>query len=92
MRTRKKKILPYPVLRKDNKEDQKKDLGNHCLISLTLVLGKGMEQLILETISKHCKEKKVVSHSQVWVFKRMLCLTSVMAFYGEVTGLVDETG
>lgn len=39
LRTRKKKILPSPILRKDSKKDEKKDLGNHCLISLTLVPG-----------------------------------------------------
>lgn len=33
---------------------------NYRLISLTLILGKVTEQLILETISRHPKEKKII--------------------------------
>jgi len=42
------------------KED---DTGNYMPVRLTLILGK-MEQNILETISKHMKDRKVIGFSQ----------------------------
>lgn len=38
-----------PVLKKGKKEDP----GNHRLVSLALIPGKVIEQLILQTISRH---------------------------------------
>ena len=49
-----------PVSKKGKKEDP----GNYRLVSLTSVPGKGMEQLILDTSSRHMKDKKVVGSSQ----------------------------
>lgn len=39
------------------------DLGNSRLVSLTLISGKVMEQLIPERISMHRKDKKVIQNS-----------------------------
>ncbi|KGL84293.1 RNA-directed DNA polymerase from mobile element jockey, partial [Tinamus guttatus] len=51
-----KKASVTPVFKKGKKEDP----GNYRPISLTSVPGKVMEQLILETISRYVKEKKVI--------------------------------
>jgi len=46
-----------PIFRKSEEEDQ----GNYRPVSLTLIPVKMMEQVILETISRHIKDKKIVS-------------------------------
>ncbi|KGL80585.1 hypothetical protein N309_11346, partial [Tinamus guttatus] len=51
-----KKANVTPVFKKVKREDP----GNYRPVSLTSVPGKVMEQLILETISRHVKEKKVI--------------------------------
>ena len=48
-----------------------------------------MEQLILEAISRHVNDKKVIRSS--WHgFKGKSCLTNLINFCDEMTGLVDE--
>lgn len=42
------------------KKGKKEDLGNHRPVSLTLTLGKVMEQIILENVSIIVMEKKVI--------------------------------
>lgn len=42
------------------------------------------------TISKHTKDKKVTGHSQHGFMKGKSCMTILIGFYDEVTGLVDE--
>ncbi|GAB0206601.1 mitochondrial enolase superfamily member 1 [Grus japonensis] len=54
------KVNVTPIFKKGKKENP----GNYRLVSLTSVLGKVMEQLILETISRHMKNKKVIRSSQ----------------------------
>ena len=49
-----------PTLKTGTKEDP----GNYRLDSLTSVCRKVMEQLILETIFRHMKDKKVTGSSQ----------------------------
>ncbi|GAB0182921.1 mitochondrial enolase superfamily member 1 [Grus japonensis] len=49
-----------------------------------------MEQLILETISRHMKDINVIRSSQHDFSKRKSCLTNLTNFYDEMTGLVDE--
>ncbi|KAK4817888.1 hypothetical protein QYF61_002057 [Mycteria americana] len=51
---------------------------------------KVMEQLILETVSRHMKDQKVIRSSQHVFTKGKSCLTNLINFYGEMTGLVDE--
>ncbi|KAK4831180.1 hypothetical protein QYF61_015650 [Mycteria americana] len=48
-----------------------------------------MEQLILETISRHTKDKKIIRNSQHSFTKGKSCLTSLINFYDETTGLVE---
>ncbi|KAJ7399012.1 hypothetical protein BTVI_119233 [Pitangus sulphuratus] len=60
---------------------------NYRPVSLTSIPGKVMEQLILETISRHIKDKKIIIGSQHGFTKRKSCLIN---FCVEVTGLVDE--
>ena len=46
------------------KKGKKENPGNYRLFSLSSVPGKVMEQLILETISRHIKDKKIITRSQ----------------------------
>ena len=49
-----------------------------------------MEQLILETIFRHNKDKKIIRSSQHGFIKAKSCLTALINLYNEMTGLVDE--
>ncbi|PKU48086.1 hypothetical protein llap_1643 [Limosa lapponica baueri] len=75
-----------PAFTKDKKEDP----GNYRPVSLTSIPGKVMEQLILDVISKHVEEKKVIGNGQHGFTKVKSCSNSLIAFYGGMTGWVDE--
>ena len=49
-----------------------------------------MEQFILEVISRHVEDKKVIRNSQHGFTKGRLCLANLIAFCDGMTGWVDE--
>lgn len=49
-----------------------------------------MEKIILETSSKHMKEKKVIRSIQHRFMKGKSCLTNLIAFCDGKSGLVNE--
>jgi len=53
------------------KKTAKNNYFNHMTVSLTSVPGKIVERIVLETISKHVKNKKVIgtgeTHLECWV-------------------------
>ncbi|PKU31932.1 rna-directed dna polymerase from mobile element jockey- hypothetical protein [Limosa lapponica baueri] len=75
-----------PIFKKGKKEDP----GNYRPVSLASVPGKVMEQLILDVISKHVDEKKVIGSVQHGFIKGKSCLTNLIVFYDGMTGWVDE--
>ncbi|GAB0190273.1 hypothetical protein GRJ2_001492600 [Grus japonensis] len=72
------------------KKGKNEDPGHYRSVSLTSIPGKVMEQLILDVISKHVKEKKVIGGGPHGFTKGKSCLTNVIAFYDGMTGWVDE--
>lgn len=64
--------------------------GIYSPVSLTSVPGQVMEQLIMETFSRHLKDKKVIWNSQHGIMKRQSYLTNMIALYNDLTGLVFE--
>ncbi|KAK4813196.1 hypothetical protein QYF61_017631 [Mycteria americana] len=78
-----------PLVEKDEKF-KKEDPGRYRPVSLPSTLGKVLEQLILRTISRHMKDKKVIRSSQHGFTKGKTCLTNLINFYDEMAGLVDE--
>jgi len=48
-----------------------------------------MEQKILESISKHMKDKKVIGSSQQQFMEGKTYLTDLRAFHDKMTGWVD---
>lgn len=51
-----------------------------------------MGQLFLKTISRHVKEKKIISSSQQGFSKGKPRLSNLLCFYNEITIPVDERG
>lgn len=66
----------------------KRDLGRYRLVSLTWVPGKVMEQIHLETISKHHKVKEVTGSSQQGLMKGKSWLTYLASFYKKMAALM----
>ncbi|KAK4828165.1 LOW QUALITY PROTEIN: hypothetical protein QYF61_024414 [Mycteria americana] len=72
------------------KKGRKEDPGNYRLVSLTLVLGKVMEQNLLSAITRLVEDKQAIRPSQHGFMKGRSCLTNLISFYDKVTRLVDE--
>lgn len=49
-----------------------------------------MEQLTVETISRHMKEKKIIRRIQHGITKGKSHLTNLISFYNEIPSLIDE--
>lgn len=75
-----------PVFKKGNKEDA----VNYRHVNLSLISRKVTEQIILESISKHMKDKKVIN-SQHALSKGKTYLLSMIVFYNEMTSSVGKT-
>ncbi|KAK4816570.1 hypothetical protein QYF61_017960 [Mycteria americana] len=69
---------------------RKEDPGNHRPVSLTSVLGKVMQQIILSAITWHVQDNQMIRASQHGFMKGRSCLTNLMSFYDKVTPLVDK--
>lgn len=70
-------------------EVQKNKTESYGLVSLALVLRKVMEQVFLNGIYGHMKEK-VSGNSQHGFIKGQLCLTYLIAFCDRRAGFVDK--
>ena len=79
-------VSVIPIYKKGCKED----LGNYRPVSLTLVPGKVMEQIILGEITRHVLGIQEIRPSQHRFMRCRLCLTNLITFYNWVTRLVDK--
>ena len=75
-----------PVFKKGKKEDP----GRHRPVSVILIHGNTMEQLILETISRHVNRKKIIRCTQHGFTKGKSCLSDLITFSNEMTAFTDK--
>lgn len=59
-------------------------------VSLSLVPGKIMEQVLLEGVSENLREEKVTGNSLHWFTKGKSCLSNFVVFFDKMTRLVDK--
>ncbi|KAJ7418397.1 RNA-directed DNA polymerase from mobile element jockey-like protein [Willisornis vidua] len=71
------------------KKAWKDDPGNYRPVSLTLVPGKVIKQIILSAITQHLQDRQGIMHSQHKFRRDRSCLTNLI-FYNQVICLVDE--
>jgi len=72
------------------KKGRKEDLGNYRPVSLTSVLGKVMEQIVLSAITWHTQDNQMIRCSQHGFMKGRPCLTDLISFCDKAILLVDE--
>ncbi|KAJ7395576.1 RNA-directed DNA polymerase from mobile element jockey-like protein [Pitangus sulphuratus] len=70
--------------------DQKEDPGKNRPVSLTLVLGKVTQQIILSAITWHRQGNQGIRSSQNGFVKGRSCSTNLVYFCDQVTCLVGE--
>ena len=75
-----------PIFKKGRKDDP----SSYRPISLTLVLEKVMERIILGVIMDQLKVNQGIRPSQHGFTNGRSCLTNLISFYDKVTHLVDE--
>ena len=75
-----------PIFRKGRKDDP----GSCRPISLTSVLGKVVEWIILGAIVDQLKVNQGIRPSQHGLMNGRCCLTNLISFYDKVTRLADE--
>lgn len=73
-----------------NKKKKRKAQGIYRLVNVTLVPGKKMEQILLESLLKHMENKEATGDSQHILTQGKSCLTNLVAFHYGVTALVSE--
>lgn len=74
------------------KRDKRKDPGIYRLINFTSTTGMVMEHLVLETISRNMKDKKIIRSNQHGFVKWKLWLTNLIPLNNEETSLVAKGG
>lgn len=63
---------------------------NFRLVNLIPTPEKVMDQIILKTISRHTKDRKMFRSSQHGFMRRKSDLINLLAFYSEINGAVNE--
>lgn len=71
------------------KEGQKEDPGRYGHASLTSVLGKVMEKILLSAITWHVQDNLGIRPSQYGFIKGRSCLTNLISLFDKVTHLVS---
>lgn len=78
-----------PVLLPSSKR-AKVRTGETPVVSLTSTLGKVMEQILLEVITKHAEEQNVMRSSQYEFTRGKSCLTNLIAVCDGMAGWIDK--
>ncbi|TRZ10158.1 hypothetical protein HGM15179_016951 [Zosterops borbonicus] len=72
-----------------HKKGQKEDLGNYRPVSLSVVPGKVMEQIILCATTPNLEDGDGLRASQNGFRRGRFCLANLISFYDQVTCLVN---
>ncbi|PKU42560.1 rna-directed dna polymerase from mobile element jockey-like [Limosa lapponica baueri] len=73
-----------------HKKGCKEDLGNYRPVSLILVTGNIMEQIILSAITLHVQDNQLIRPSQYGFMKGRSFSANLISFYDKLTHLVGE--